>query len=55
MDKDTAAAEYIESTDTQYILSDSTEVEVVAHFTKGKSYEDVIKEALRREFSEFAG
>jgi hypothetical protein len=55
MDKDTAMADYVERTDTQYVISGNTEVEVVAHFTKGKSYEDIIKEALRREFSEFAG
>lgn len=54
MDKDTAVSDYIEQTDTQYIISGNTTVEVVAHFTKGKTYEDIVKDALQREFSEFA-
>jgi hypothetical protein len=51
MDKNLSASDYIEQTDTQYISSGNTMVEIVAHFTKGRSYEDIIKDALRRELS----
>jgi len=36
---------------TIYIKSGSTTVEVAAHFTGDKTYEDIIKTALRREFA----
>ena len=53
MDKDTNTSDYIDQIDTQYIISSNTTIEVIAHFTKGKTYEDIIKNALKREFSEF--
>jgi len=39
------------ATDTMYIKSGNTTVEVVAHFSDERTYEDIIKAALKREFS----
>ena len=41
-----------ESTNTLYIISDKGNIKVVEHFTGKQTYEDIIKAALRREFSE---
>jgi len=39
------------TTDTMYIKSGNTTVEVIAHFSDERTYEDIIKAALKREFS----
>ena len=41
-----------ENMNTFYIKSGTTTVKVVEYFTGGQSYSDIIKTALRREFTE---
>jgi hypothetical protein len=38
-------------TDTMYIKSGKTTVKVISHFSGERTYEDIIKSALKREFS----
>jgi hypothetical protein len=38
-------------THTMYIKSGNTTVEVVAHFIGDKTYEEVVKDTLRRKFA----
>jgi len=52
MDKDQPKAIQSDNSQTIHIKSGSTTVEVVAHFIGNRTYEEVIKAALRREFSE---
>ena len=40
------------NTNTLYIKSGTTSVKVVEHFSGDQTYTDIIKTALRREFSE---
>ena len=39
------------TTDTMYIKSGKTTVKVISHFSDERTYEDIIKAALKREFS----
>lgn len=41
-----------ENTNTLYIKSGQTNVKIVEHFSGDQTYEDIIKAALRREFSD---
>ena len=43
-----------ENINVQYIKSGNTTVEVVSYFPSKRTYDDVIRDALRREFAEFA-
>ena len=39
------------TTDTMYIKSGKTTVKVISYFSDERTYEDIIKAALKREFS----
>ena len=54
MDKNNIADLNIEQEQSKpiYIKSGNTTVEVVTHFSSERTYKDIIKAALRREFAE---
>ena len=51
MQAEQALSEENKSQNTMHIKSGNTAVEVIAHFSDERTYEDIIKAALKRELS----